>query len=733
MSSKLSVVMAGGKNGDPINACLQAGMKLVKFEAQQTSEMDADYLAGNGVEALVYRTPFGTNVYRSVSPAEFAAAIPDKLLQCAMAKKLCEFDNEPVVKTADDIAVYAQRLSAFCDLVHARGGLVAGFSWSTFNPASDVLDAITSSSALQQAAAKCDAHAFHEYYRADAGWGAALRCLQFEGRLPDWARRPIVITETGWDDNGDPDTGGFSGKVSESQYLAIMQDYDRLIGPYAQILAATMFQQGGDWWSFNLDEFLPNYLAPHVRSVGGGAPLVWTVSPEPPEPEKPIVELLADCTHIQAGDSVTLTWNVEHVQAYYLDGEPMTGDWGSRSYTLQASRQFVLRAVLLDGTEQLAIVDVTVDAVPSDATEPADPHLRAFPRPLEDNGIGMHFGLDCRPQDLALHLPMLAALRVKWVLFYTTSPDQAVACVQAALGYGMQPIIRPKARIDEPFDFGAYARACPGRYIQIYNEWGNDREWKSGHAPSDYIAVASARWRAAAQDVAAAGALPGLQVMGAEEAHAALDGLPSLVAGNVWMASHSYPSNHPPDYPYDARNQAEHPGATVFDDDVTQLHFLLDIAWAKECLGFDVPVIVCEGGYQYQQLEDARYPRIGDAEHAQNNVALYEQFRAGRLANGDPLPDNLFAICPWLWSHPDWTAWYAGIDGTRQPTIDAVTAIPPFVRTFGGATPPVPPEPPDDPELEEAIAAATRATQALQDALVDMDGVLGYLRSLRSD
>ncbi len=359
----------------------------------------------------------------------------------------------------------------------------------------------------------------------------------------------------------------------------------------------------------------------------------------------------------------------------------------------------------------------------------------------------MHAGLDCRKNDqyddFTDNLTRLQAMGVKWVVWYTPSPDAARICEEESLKYGIMPIIRPKTKINQPCDFGAYARAClPKTYIQIYNEPGNEREWNGG-VPRDYIPVWAGRWQNAARDVVANGGLPGLQAIGEAEFKAALTGLDPAVAQWVWIASHAVPSNHPPDYPYND-------GYTVFKnkageiEELTQLKFLLDAEWAKAALGFYPPLLVTEEGYVMNKMDDQeeispgvyRYPRIDVDLHARYSVAIYDQFRLGKLANGDPLPDWWFAHCPYLWggtaSAQDWQdfAWFlgAGNPATKQQTIDAVTAIPPFVRTFGGAAPP---EPPDDPELEEAIAAATRATQALQDALVDMDGVLGYLKTLR--
>ena len=51
--------------------------------------------------------------------------------------------------------------------------------------------------------------------------------------------------------------------------------------------------------------------------------------------------------------------------------------------------------------------------------------------------------------------------------------------------------------------------------------------------------------------------------------------------------------------------------------------------------------------------------------------------------NGQPLPDYLFAFCPWLLaSKMDDSAWYDSFAGDRTLTIEAVKSMPPFVRRF---------------------------------------------------
>jgi hypothetical protein len=68
---------------------------------------------------------------------------------------------------------------------------------------------------------------------------------------------------------------------------------------------------------------------------------------------------------------------------------------------------------------------------------------------------------------------------------------------------------------------------------------------------------------------------------------------------------------------------------------------------------------------------------------------LFNWFRTGRLSNGDPLPDYVFAFCPWILFGSEADAWYSYTTGTRQQTLDAIQAIPTFVRRPN--TPPLPP------------------------------------------
>lgn len=94
-------------------------------------------------------------------------------------------------------------------------------------------------------------------------------------------------------------------------------------------------------------------------------------------------------------------------------------------------------------------------------------------------------------------------------------------------------------------------------------------------------------------------------------------------------------------------------------------------------------MIAGEGGWMYGASDDDRFPPIDDGLHRDYHFELFNWFRTGTLSNGEPLPDYLFAFCPWLLaSKMDDSAWFDSFAGNRTSTIEAVRSIPPFVRRF---------------------------------------------------
>ncbi|MGE5137972.1 MAG: hypothetical protein ACM3JD_00810, partial [Rudaea sp.] len=316
-------------------------------------------------------------------------------------------------------------------------------------------------------------------------------------------------------------------------------------------------------------------------------------------------------------------------------------------------------------------------------------HLDEFPRPPDDNGMGIHFGLDLHPSALEAFTAVMLDLRIKWCLVPHSDAQQLSAAAQVIGAAGILPISRWICHVDQNIlDFARFVGVLDKlglpAYIQIFNEPSDPREWRDGVCkPRAFVA----RWCDHASRVVEAGGLPGLQVLSPDELEVVLRELKARDAVKViermWFCPHPYGSNHPPDYPFDARNQYDHPGATIAGDPTTVLQFL-DLAPVFEReLGFVPPFICGEGGWQYGNAEDGRYPRIGDSNHAEFHAALFNWFRSGQLSNGERLPDYLFAFCPWILFGQEADAWFSGTTGTRQRTVDAVKAIPPFTRQFG--------------------------------------------------
>lgn len=322
--------------------------------------------------------------------------------------------------------------------------------------------------------------------------------------------------------------------------------------------------------------------------------------------------------------------------------------------------------------------------------------LRDFARPPMDSGIGMHFDLDLRQSNLDQHIPLMHEMGVKWSVFYVGDELQARDCTKRAKAYGIMPIIRPQVKVLGQANWEGHVNAVlsvgfGGAYIQIGNEVGNQDEWQNHHYDLGQLI---SWWNSIAERVVTAGGYPGLQSMDKDETQAMLSASSPNVRDRLWFASHAYASNHPSDYPYDARNQQDHPGATIFDDDTCQLRFVEEAEWCKQVLGYYPPIIVTEGGCAMDQSEDNRYPRTDADLHEKYSVAIFNQFR-GTLANGQPLPDYLFAYCPFILFSVDYYS-FSWLQ-VAPKTIEAVKAMAPFVRKFSWDNVPIPPPPPPPP------------------------------------
>ena len=330
--------------------------------------------------------------------------------------------------------------------------------------------------------------------------------------------------------------------------------------------------------------------------------------------------------------------------------------------------------------------------------------LQDYSRPSDDNGLGMHFGHAQRKAALDQYIPILANLRVKWCIVPHKSENDLHSAAQALWAAGIMPVSRWICKVDQPtLEFTRLVATLKELeippYVQILNEPGDSHEWESGQPDIEHFAEI---WTKHASAVATAGGYPGLQVMGVDELTTVLDYLyggqaaqagveVETVLDRMWFSPHCYGSNHPPDYPYDARNQQEHPGATVFQDNVTVLSFLEFAPVFQKEIHFVPPFIVSEGGWSIGNGDDSRYPAVDGTLHARYHQILFSAFQAGQLPNGDPLPNYLFAFCPWILFGPEPEAWHSWTTGTRVQTHSAIRQISPFIRKFPEEPAPPPP------------------------------------------
>ncbi|MHB0878440.1 MAG: hypothetical protein ACYC5O_20585, partial [Anaerolineae bacterium] len=176
----------------------------------------------------------------------------------------------------------------------------------------------------------------------------------------------------------------------------------------------------------------------------------------------------------------------------------------------------------------------------------------------------------------------------------------------------------------------------------------------------------------ACQDIYNAGGYVGLQFVSENQAIASLQEIKArggeALFGRMFFVPHGYGMNHPPDYTEDIN---------------TVLSFRVWADILRNQIGFVPPMIVGEGGWKWGATDDARFPKVSDELHRDYYVTLYSWFSTRILPNGEPLPDYLFAFCPWLLSHKmDDNAFYDSFAGDRVMTLDAIKAIPQFVRRF---------------------------------------------------
>jgi len=302
--------------------------------------------------------------------------------------------------------------------------------------------------------------------------------------------------------------------------------------------------------------------------------------------------------------------------------------------------------------------------------------LSDWPRPVGDNGWGMHFLASqyYTPEEVDRQIARLLDMRIKWALVVYGDENMLRIAAPRFRDAGIMVVWRRMLRVNDRYydwgrDISILAEYGMPPYMQIYNEPNLPIEWDEGSPDIDEYLP---NFLHAVREVYNAGGYVGLQFVREDWLVAALDALKrhggEPVFGRMFFIPHPYGLNHPPEYDADVH---------------AVLGFLPYAAAFEREIGFVPPMIAGEGGWAIGSDHDVNYPKVTEELHRDYFVALYSMFRTDVMPNGDPLPDYFFAFCPWILSDRlDSTAFYDSYAGPRTLTIEAIKAIPAFERRF---------------------------------------------------
>lgn len=304
--------------------------------------------------------------------------------------------------------------------------------------------------------------------------------------------------------------------------------------------------------------------------------------------------------------------------------------------------------------------------------------LSDWPRPAKDNGWGFHFLSNQYyvERDLEVQIARMKEMRIKWAVVVYGDENSLRLAAPRFKEAGIVVVWRRMLRAHDPYydwerDIKILQEIGMPPYMQAYNEPTLQAEWDEEEQEIDEELFIDLLMTAS-RDIYNAGGYVGWQFVDDEWLTDSLHALKAhggeRIYRRMFFVPHAYGLNHPPEY----------------DQDVNAVLGFLHYAdiFQKE-IGYVPPMIVGEGGWKYGGDDDNRYPRVDDKLYGQYYGALFNWFRTGKLSNGDPLPDYLFAFCPWLIASPnDPNAFYDSHVGTHTQAVEAIKAIPSFERKF---------------------------------------------------
>ena len=304
--------------------------------------------------------------------------------------------------------------------------------------------------------------------------------------------------------------------------------------------------------------------------------------------------------------------------------------------------------------------------------------LGSFPRPLGDNGRGLHwFPTTAQSRQVVdTYVAELVAMHIKWLVFVQGLEDYELAAndylVSALVKNGIMPVMRIEARVGE-MDLGRLSqvikryRALGVPYFQLYNEPNLNREWKNGLAGS--ADTFASLWLEAATVVVSLDGWPGIAAMSPDGDLSDYDYLrltleaigkrtPREILSRTWLSVHNYSGGLPQDF---------------VGDDGGYGRYRRYAAISRAALGVVLPMIGTEGG---PQPSEPGHPAPADPQTQARWIV--EAYRS--LAKREPY---WLAYSPWLIGNQigggtdarwEGAAWYKA--GDAEPVVKFAKELP---------------------------------------------------------
>lgn len=359
------------------------------------------------------------------------------------------------------------------------------------------------------------------------------------------------------------------------------------------------------------------------------------------------------------------------------------------------------------------------------------PTLHAYPN--KARRFGMHWNASSYPNQAAIkqEIPRLTRMGVCWVKLVCDG-DAGLGAAYELAQAGIEPVIRLYRPEPHPWYVpdSALVRAYGGvgaHYFEAGNEpnlIGRGGEWNGRF---DFEALMR-QWQRQRESILNGGGIPMLFALSPGGNAPVGDHARMYRLMFEWLdryndrledcalASHPRPLNHPMDYPFDAINQREHPGATLDTDSTCFLVVnWLDAQVRTLTGGRSIPILGTEFGCSVGDAQDNRYPTITRELHAARNVnQMMDADRTGYIHTDTErttirLTDALFAMCHWIYGQFGHIAFSADswvdnpLFGGILPAVgeaERYAAAHRYARYWHGTTPdPVqpPPVPPPQP------------------------------------